>query len=761
MTLFHYIAQRQQPPEAVPSHSSTVESSTAITNTQATVTTDPSTSIVDATRNLPTATSTSLTETKPAASTHHPSNKGLGDGPVAGIAIGCLAAGLIIGLIIGCLLGRVKSRSKHGRRRHGSEDRTQILSLHRPKDAAPVALEPGSVGKKMELENVILQPAPDQNILSDLARLEDIMRQHVETVYHSGPVDVKAATLAHALTALGISKTQSGFDAETVAGWCLQPRTRCGALQHVISHVLFSCIDWNSSGRLSLLPRPAVSFRDSIRPVGEYRDNFDASYLVMSFAWTRWRTLSALFLHSAPHERTPLEPPEPEVQDQAEAVAKALDSVLHFFVAADQESRRKQRSHLHVMIIDTAKLGYVLFSHTSDWRMAEVIPAGVLGTITYHIITLAIEAGQTNDQVRRSLELVRTCDRDLQHLIGLREEHLDILERKPIELDRINLIIEDAHMGLLEVGRIVEKCRPEANKGKIPFTRRGRWVLFDSKEFNSQVPVINGHHQAVLAEITFLRQIALHIPAPIQNQAVCMNTKLIEKRRVGIDNVGLLSSLMGSKSATRLSVSELPASPDGSTTDSRNSQSTPPSLPPKPPAYQDPNFAASSFAKHISIADIQASRGDASTIYNVLPPVPYTQSSNSIAMPSQFVQEQLFTETTSTQYRSPSLSSFSEPQSQYHWATAYPLNTPAQPIPSPSYHSTQTQWKTERTSQRENRMGHTEEGGKTEDTREVGNIISAGGEPKKTPHTGSDELETSSQATAVDSSRNWGNWNCL
>ncbi|RSL91653.1 hypothetical protein CEP52_014201 [Fusarium oligoseptatum] len=234
--------------------------------------------------------------------------------------------------------------------------------LSQPKDDIPVALEP--LGKKMKLENVILQPASDSKIVSDLGRLEDIIRQHVEAVYHSGPVDVEVVTLSNILTNLGISKKSSGFDAETVASWCLQPGTRRGALQHVISHVLFRSIDWNSPGPLTLLPKPAVDFLHSIRPVKEYRDNFD----VMSFAWTRWRTLSALFLHPAPNERTPLELSEPDVQDQAEVVAKALDSVLHFFVAPDQESRRKQRDHLHVMIIDAAKLGYVLFSHTSDWR---------------------------------------------------------------------------------------------------------------------------------------------------------------------------------------------------------------------------------------------------------------------------------------------------------------------------------------------------------------------------------------------------------
>jgi len=177
--------------------------------------------------------------------------------------------------------------------------------------------------------------------------------------------------------------------------------------------------------------------------------------------------------------------------------------------------------------------------------MAEC--AGAITSITYHLITFLIESGQASDEVRRSLELVRTCDRDLQHLISLREEHLDILERKPIELVRINLIIEDAYKGLLEVARIVEKCRPEAHRGSLPFYRRGGWVLFDSKQFNSQVPVINAHHQSVLAEIGFLRTIALHVPSSAQGQAISVDNNLVQKRRVDIGGVSLLSGLIGSK----------------------------------------------------------------------------------------------------------------------------------------------------------------------------------------------------------------------
>ncbi|KAH7191732.1 uncharacterized protein B0J16DRAFT_331692 [Fusarium flagelliforme] len=152
--------------------------------------------------------------------------------------------------------------------------------------------------------------------------------------------------------------------------------------------------------------------------------------------------------------------------------------------------------------------------------MAEVIPVGALSSVTYHLIHLVIGSRQASNQVRRSLSLVRTCDEDLQYLITLRDRYLGILERMPIELHRLNCIIEDAHNGLLEVGRIVERCRPEAHKGKIPLFRRGVWALFDLDDFNSQVPIMICHHQSVLTEIQYLRSFAPHPSTSEQGQEI-------------------------------------------------------------------------------------------------------------------------------------------------------------------------------------------------------------------------------------------------
>ncbi|KAH7153710.1 hypothetical protein DER46DRAFT_510792 [Fusarium sp. MPI-SDFR-AT-0072] len=523
-------------------------------------------------------------------------NNQIEPGAVAGIAIGCLFAGIFVGICFAWLLQRFTKR----RPRH----RRAIRIVRAPKN--PDTDSPGSMessDNKIKVENLILQATPDREVVGMLQRLEVIMEQHIENYYHVKPIDIGVSILAEQLTNLGISQDSSGFEAEAVAKWCLHPSSRRLALQHVVSHVIFNSIDCNSRNGISLLPGPAINFLRSIRSIDKSREDFN----VMSVVLTKWRTLSALLLHLNPSERTPLEVSERAVRHQAEELVNELDPFLHCFVTPDQDNLQKQRHHMHSIIVEAAKLGYALFSHTGDWRfiykdmgtpravysilssipadteiffrkatltyhsyatefsttstpfpevhttaaMAEILPAvgAVAGAlrVTYQLITLAIESGQVNDEVRRSLELVRTCERDLQHLVGLREEYLDILERKPIELDRVNTIIRAAHQGLAEVCKIVEKCRPEANQGRIPFKRRSRWIFLDSTDFYTQIPVVSSHHRAVLNEISFLRQIALQAPVPVPDQVQGEKVGLSRNKSVGIDNIALLGNIMGGK----------------------------------------------------------------------------------------------------------------------------------------------------------------------------------------------------------------------
>ncbi|KAF4332920.1 hypothetical protein FBEOM_13267 [Fusarium beomiforme] len=622
-------------------------------------------------------TNASAGQTSPQETRNNVNNR-IDPGAVAGIAIGCLVAGIFVGICVAWLLQRFTKRRPRHRRA------IRIGRIPKVPDTdSPQSME--SSDNKIKVENFILQATPDREIVGMLRRLEVIMEQHIENYYHVKPIDINVSVLTEQLMNLGINQDSSGFEAEAVAEWCLHPASRRLALQHVVSHVLFNSIDWNSRNGISLLPGPAINFLPSIQSIDKSQEDFN----VMPVVLTKWRTLSALLLHPNPSERTPLEVSEHAVRHQTEALVKELDPFLHCFVTPDQDNLQKQCHHMHSIIVEAAKLGYALFSHTSDWRfiykdidiyshmapprrraelhvahyheshlmssveernigedlrgetefsrvsgnlqgpentlrpanryvtpvplymippaklsttstsfpevhtpavMAEILPAvgAVAGAlrVTYQLITLAIESSQVSDEVRRSLELVRTCERDLQHLVGLREEYLDILERKPIELDRVNTIIRAAHQGLAEVCKIVEKCRPEANQGRIPFKRRSRWIFLDSTDFYTQIPVVSGHHRAVLNEISFLRQIALQAPVPVQEKVQDDMVGLSRKRSVAIDNIALLGNIMGGKSARRRPTQGNRDTVPDSFADDNNAQSGQPLHSSVPPPYR-------------------------------------------------------------------------------------------------------------------------------------------------------------------------------
>ncbi|KAF5680673.1 hypothetical protein FCIRC_5772 [Fusarium circinatum] len=162
---------------------------------------------------------------------------------------------------------------------------------------------------------------------------------------------------------------------------------------------------------------------------------------------------------------------------------------------------------------------------------------------SFNLLTWALDHDQVPNDIRRSLELVRTCDSDLQHLIELCQECLHLLQRRPKVLDRVHNIIESAQRGLQEVCEIVERCRPEADRGgKTTFSKRMAWVLVDASEFESQEPIVSRHHAAVLAELNFLRQIALlaPVPEPVRVKEKCG----VRDDTAVFDNVALLGDLL-------------------------------------------------------------------------------------------------------------------------------------------------------------------------------------------------------------------------
>ncbi|KAF4998036.1 hypothetical protein FDECE_11913 [Fusarium decemcellulare] len=552
------------------------------------------------TQDTPNSTEDADTETTTgSAATESPSNTsksesdGLSDGAVAGIAIGCIIFGLALGLMAAFILLR-RRRHRQGKDVSQSSFSQTDKHSHRPKDDVLVAVTPSR--NDVELSQFLLEATPDKQIQGELHALSELIYQHVENHYHRLNVQVDTEALAQTLVNIGYSSAASGLEAQRVAALCVDLNTRPVTLRHVLSHAIFQSLDFNSRSSVSMLPLAVAEFLRTI-PSTKREGTPDPSPAT-SLALSQWRTRSAMLLHPSPSERTPLPVPEAEASLQASSLVNELNTVLHFFVA--EVSRQDQTSHLQAVILECAKLGYVVLSQPSDWRFVfgsndgnsrrivvcpgleklshndgaryrspkEVVaPMGLLPEFrgsstpspvrnplkslraTYNLVASSGNHGQVPNEIRRSLELVRTCDKDLQHLIELRNECLPLLQRRPRILERVHSIIEAAQAGLEEVCEIVEKCRPEAHNGKTPLSSRMAWLLVNASEFRSQEPVISRHHAAVLAELNFLRQVALFSSTSDSHKVE--ESGNAQKDVAMFDHIGLLGDILGDISVSK------------------------------------------------------------------------------------------------------------------------------------------------------------------------------------------------------------------
>ncbi|CAN8102290.1 unnamed protein product [Discula destructiva] len=133
------------------------------------------------------------------------------------------------------------------------------------------------------------------------------------------------------------------------------PETRQIALQHIIARVIFGSMSVdtirNSLGKRSLLP---------------------ASVTVVSIALTRWRQLSAFLLNPKRSSRGFLAPDDEFLKPQAREIVTALHGALGAFVL--NETRIRQEAHLLEVVLECAKLGYMIFSQPAEYTYQFASP---------------------------------------------------------------------------------------------------------------------------------------------------------------------------------------------------------------------------------------------------------------------------------------------------------------------------------------------------------------------------------------------------
>jgi hypothetical protein len=78
------------------------------------------------------------------------------------------------------------------------------------------------------------------------------------------------------------------------------------------------------------------------------------------------------------------------------------------------------------------------------------------------------------------------------------------------------------------------------------------WVIVDSSEFKNQEPIVSRHHAAVLAELNFLRQIALL--APVSEPEKVQQRCSAQSDLPVFDSLALLGDVLGDLTVTSKSI---------------------------------------------------------------------------------------------------------------------------------------------------------------------------------------------------------------
>ncbi|PSR82546.1 hypothetical protein BD289DRAFT_392123 [Coniella lustricola] len=302
----------------------------------------------------------------PTASSIAKTTNGIGSGAVAGIAIACVVVGIAIGAIVAFLIlkrrHRQASRLRHvALDRHDRQERQdrQERREHRENhDNYQSAAKDDIV-----LGDFLLTQRSDKEIADELETLGQLIQQHTENNYHMHPVELDANASHQALGELGFESDDGVTSTQAIISLAQDPRTRPGAIQHIISRVVLNNFEPTSRSLYSMLPAYVLDFAHAIPPVERHRGSPDA----VLTAFTRWRQLTAFLLNPRRSERGTL-PPQPEtLSSQAKQTAWALNNFLGPLVEPDQA--QEQESHLQQVIMECGKFEYFLFSQPAQFRL--------------------------------------------------------------------------------------------------------------------------------------------------------------------------------------------------------------------------------------------------------------------------------------------------------------------------------------------------------------------------------------------------------
>lgn len=116
------------------------------------------------------------------------------------------------------------------------------------------------------------------------------------------------------------------------------------------------------------------------------------------------------------------------------------------------------------------------------------------------------------EDVKTCFNLVKRVWEDVHYAVHLRTKHRGLLLERQTEAARIDSVLQSAILSVQDIGTLVERARVDISSQKIDIVRRLRWVTGDSSSFATRTRNLQAQQMAVLAEITYLRNLDMIEP---------------------------------------------------------------------------------------------------------------------------------------------------------------------------------------------------------------------------------------------------------
>ncbi|KAH8641386.1 hypothetical protein IG631_04327 [Alternaria alternata] len=319
------------------------------------------------------------------------SGTGLSTGAIAGIAIGCLAAGA---LIAGLVLWFCWRRKRASKAQYSQAD-TYASASHEKGFSTNTTPLTGQRHAATPLGGGLPQPLEDKAISGDVSKISNAIKNHVQSYYHTSQVNPGLIDYDD-LQALGSNLPISVGTLTTLLG---NTATREIALRFIIAWVVVSKIQPSKDPSKTLLPSEVADCYQAI-------STGDRSFQGQASLTARWRVMTAELMQSS-YVRNPFSPSDSR-HASIQVTLATLDNVLQPYADTRMNNGERKRN-LEELLKRAALFAFTLFSQPSawefEWQEEQGVTSGDL-CIFPALMQVADETGQAVNPPRPFSEAV-------------------------------------------------------------------------------------------------------------------------------------------------------------------------------------------------------------------------------------------------------------------------------------------------------------------------------------------------------------------